>query len=102
MNTKNNRVDFIGFTPDASQKWLVQAAITKLLDKAPFRSTLRAVVCSEAEGFSLKIKLSSFEHHFETYCSASDLFELLGKVEVKMNEQINEWKKTRFAQEISG
>ena len=102
MNTKNNRVDFIGFKPDASQMWLVQAAITKLLDKAPIRSTLRAVVCSEAEGFSFKIKISSFDHHFETYCTSIDLFGLLNKVDEKMSAQFNDWKKSRFSHEISG
>ncbi len=102
MNTKENRIDFVGFEPDANQKWLVQAAITKLLDKAPIKSVLRAVVCSEAEGFSVKIKISSFDHVFETYCSSIDLFGVMNKVDERITQQFNEWKKTRFAHEISG
>lgn len=100
MKHKNNRVDFVGFEPDAEQKWLVQAEIIKLLDRAPGQSSLSAVVCSEAEGYSVKIQINSFSHSFEAYDTSFDLYGAMNKIDTKLGEQFATWKRTRFAPQL--
>lgn len=101
MTQKNNRVDFVGFTPDAEQKWLIEAEITKLLDRAPGNSSLTGIVCSEAEGYSAKIRIDSFSHQFEAYCTSMDLYGLMNKVDDDLTRQFNNWKRERFRPELS-
>ncbi|MBH47464.1 MAG: hypothetical protein CME71_04780 [Halobacteriovorax sp.] len=101
MMHKNNRVDFVGFTPDAEQKWLVEAEITKLLDRAPGQSSLSAVICSEAEGFSAKIQISSFSNNFEAYSTSIDLYGVMNKIDTELGNQFAAWKRERFRPQVS-
>ena|SRR5690606_26883037 len=98
MLSKNNRVDFVGFTPNAEQKWLVEAEITKLLDRAPGQSSLTGVICSEAEGYSAKVRIDSYHHMFEAYESSTDLYGLMNKVDDALTKQFVKWKSERFKQ----
>lgn len=99
--TKRNRVDFVGFTPTVEQKWLVEAEITKLLDRAPGQSSLVAIICSEAEGFSAKVRIDSFSHKFETYGSSTDLYGLMNKIDNELAVQFTKWKSERFWPQLS-
>lgn len=101
ISMKHNRVDFVGFTPTAEQKWLVEAEITKLLDRAPGRSSLVAIICSEAEGFSAKVKIDSFSHKFETYGTSTDLYGLMNKIDSELAVQFTKWKSERFWPQLS-
>lgn len=93
---KNNCVDFVGFTPDAEQKWLVEAEITKLLDRAPGQSSLTGIICSEAEGFSAKIRIDSYSHKFEAYATSTDLYGLMNKIDDDLATEFAAWKRERF------
>ncbi len=101
MLQKNNRVDFIGFTPSAEHKWLVEAQIVKLMDRAPGHAMLSGVICSEAEGYSAKIRIDSFGRHFETYATSQDLYGLMNKVDEDFSTQFAQWKRERFAQQLA-
>lgn len=96
MMQKNNRIDFIGFNPTAEQKWLVEAQVTKLMDRAPGQASLVGVICSEAEGYSAKIRIDSFNLKFEAYEVSYDLYTLMNKIDEAFAVQFTQWKRERF------
>lgn len=101
MLPKNNRVDFIGFNPTAEQKWLIEAQVVKLMDRAPGHASMVGVICSEAEGYSAKIRIDSFGRHFECYQTSHDLYGLMNKVDTEFSQQFAQWKRERFTQQLA-
>jgi len=92
----NDKFEFYHMDPSSETEERARSVFNTLLERAPADATIQAILFRTPVGYACRVRINAGDTYFGGEDSGRNPYQALTRVEEKICQQIDLWKKTRF------